>query len=228
MYTIPERPRLHNMITLLFQNPLEFFITAGLLVIALSIHECAHAWTADHLGDPTPRLAGRLTLNPLAHLDPLGTMLILFTGFGWGKPVPFDPFNLRNPKRDAALISVAGPASNFVMAIAGSVLLRLLLSAHTATPLLDDIVIQFIQFNVFLGIFNLIPVHPLDGFKVVAGLLPQKYYHDWLSLQRYGYIFLLILVLPLFGTPPPIYNIIYPLSNALFSLLIPIPAGGVI
>ena len=95
------------MINLLYQNPIEFFFVAILLLVAISVHEFAHAFAADHLGDPTPRLAGRLTLNPLAHLDPIGTFLLFFAGFGWGKPVPFDPFNLRNPVKDAAIISFA-------------------------------------------------------------------------------------------------------------------------
>src|SRR3989338_2379326 len=117
------------MINLLFQNPLSFIIFALLLLVVVSIHEFSHAYAADRLGDPTPKLSGRLTLNPLSHLDPLGTLLFLLVGFGWGKPVPFDPFNLRHPKKDAAIISFACPLSNLMMAVLASFILRLLFNS---------------------------------------------------------------------------------------------------
>src|SRR3990167_11261471 len=123
-YTISDTDRILKMFELLFSNPIEFIIVAVLLVIAISIHEFSHAYAADHLGDPTPKLAGRLTLDPRAHLDPIGTLLIFIVGFGWGKPVPFDPFNLRDPKRDSAIISFAGPLSNLLMAILASIIIR--------------------------------------------------------------------------------------------------------
>lgn len=216
------------MINLLFQNPFEFLIVAVLLVLAISIHEFAHAFAADHLGDPTPRLAGRLTLNPKAHLDPVGTILLLFVGFGWGKPVPFDPFNLKDPKRDAAIISFAGPASNLIMAVLGSMLFKLLDILPIFFPVfIGSILFQFIYFNIILAIFNLIPVHPLDGFKVVAGLLPKKYYEDWLSLERYGMIFLILLIFPFFGGSP-ISTLMSPVVNFFLSFLLPMNMGGVI
>src|SRR3989338_4210818 len=112
------------MFSLLSQNPVSFLIVAVLLIAAISVHEFSHAFMADHLGDPTPRLAGRLTLDPRSHLDPLGTLLLFFVGFGWGKPVPFDPFNLKDPKKDSAIISFAGPMSNLIMAILASIFIR--------------------------------------------------------------------------------------------------------
>lgn len=216
------------MINLLFQNPFLFLIIAGLLIIAIAIHEFSHALAADRLGDPTPRLAGRLTLDPRAHLDPLGSLLLLFAGFGWGRPVPFDPFNLRNPKKDAAIISFAGPASNLVMAAFSSLSYRFL----DALPILivggvGEILSLFIYFNVLLAVFNLIPVHPLDGFKVVAGLLPKKYYSDWLALEPYGMIFLILLIFPFFGGSP-VSTIISPIVNFILSFLLPTKIGGVI
>lgn len=217
------------MIDLLYHDPLIFFITAIMLVISLSVHEFFHAWTADRLGDPTPRLAGRLTLNPIAHLDPVGTILLFFAGFGWGRPVPFDPFNLHNPKKDAAVISVAGPASNMGMALVAGLLLQWMI----ATPLFvfpaiwAAILEQFIFFNVLLAVFNLIPIHPLDGFKVVAGLLPKKYYRDWLSLERYGLLFLLLLIIPFFGQSP-VHGLIIPIVEFIVSFLIPGGNGTVI
>src|SRR3989338_6639244 len=113
------------MLSYLFTNPLIFFFYIVALLVAIAIHEFSHALAADHLGDPTPRLAGRLKLNPLVHIDPMGLLFLLFFGFGWGKPVGFDPFNLKNPRRDAAIISLAGPFSNFVVALLLSFFLRL-------------------------------------------------------------------------------------------------------
>src|SRR3990167_9790844 len=113
-----------KMIENLISSPLSFLASLLAIVIAISIHEFSHALAADRLGDPTPRLQGRLTLNPLAHLDPLGTLMLLIVRFGWGKPVVFDPFNLRHPRRDAAIISLAGPVSNLILAFVCAVLLR--------------------------------------------------------------------------------------------------------
>src|SRR3990167_6638057 len=114
------------MLSYLFSNPFLFFIYLIALLVAIAIHEFSHAFAADYLGDPTPRLAGRLKLNPLIHIDTLGLLFLLFFGFGWGKPVGFDPFNLKNPRRDAAIISLAGPISNFILAIILALSLRLL------------------------------------------------------------------------------------------------------
>lgn len=216
------------MINLFFQNPFEFFIITLMLIVAIAIHEFSHAAAADRLGDPTPRLAGRLTLDPRAHLDPIGSLLLLFVGFGWGKPVPFDPFNLRNPKKDSGLISFAGPFSNLLMAAAASLVFRFL----DAVPIMfsgavGDILSLFIYFNVLLAVFNLVPIHPLDGFKVVAGLLPKKYYSEWLSLERYGMIFLILMIVPFFGNSP-IITLISPVVNFLLSFLLPAQVGGII
>lgn len=217
------------MFSLLSQNPLEFLIVATLLIMAIAIHEFAHAAAADHLGDPTPRLSGRLTLNPLAHLDPIGTFLLFFAGFGWGKPVMFDPFNLRNPRKDAAIISLAGPASNILMAVLGSVLIRLTqnIPLFPLNSLIFEILSLFIYYNVLLAIFNLIPIHPLDGFKVVAGMLPKKYYAEWMALERYGMLFLILLIFPFFGNSP-ITTLISPIMRFLLSFLLPGKIGGVI
>ena len=210
------------MISLLSQNPLSFVIIAILLVAAIAVHEFSHAFAADRLGDPTPKLAGRLTLNPLAHLDPIGSLLLIVAGFGWGKPVPFDPFNLKNPKKDSAIISFAGPLSNLIMAILTSVLLRIVATVpfFLVSSFFAEILSTFIYFNVLLAIFNLIPIHPLDGFKVIGGLLPKKYYYEWMELERYGMIFLIFLIFPFFGRSP-IFTIISPIINFLVSILAP-------
>lgn len=178
------------LISLLLQQPLVFFLVAGALIVSISIHEFAHAKVADLLGDDTARLLGRVTLDPRAHLDPVGSLLLLIAGFGWGKPVPFNPINLQNPKRDSALIAFAGPMSNFLLAGTLSILVGIVGS--------ESIIGVFLYFTIFynivLGVFNLLPIHPLDGFKVVGGLLPPNLYMQWMQFAPYGIYFLLILI----------------------------------
>jgi Zn-dependent protease len=189
------------MIHVLFENPILFFIQAICLILAIGIHEFAHAATADHLGDPTPRVMGRVTLNPLAHLDRLGTLFMLFFGFGWGKPVQFDPFNLKDPRRDSALISIAGPLSNLALAMLSAIIIKLL--TIFANPIVQIIGYYFLypllMMNIILAVFNLIPIHPLDGFKIVGGFLSHEKAREWYQLERYGMIFLLILIFPING-----------------------------
>lgn len=204
----------------LFNNPFAFFSWLIALIVAITIHEFSHAYAADRLGDPTPRVQGRLTLNPLAHLDPLGTLMLLIARFGWGKPVVFDPFNLRHPRRDAAIISLAGPVSNILLATALSLILRVGLTTDFA--MLFYVFLQpVIVLNVFLAIFNLVPVHPLDGFKIVEGILPPEYARQWHELESYGMIFLLLMVFPLFGGTAPISRLIMPVISFILSLLLP-------
>lgn len=217
----------------LLSDPITLIVSFLALVVAITIHEFSHAWMADHLGDPTPRLQGRLTLNPLAHLDPIGTIMILLVRFGWGKPVQFDPFNLQNPRRDAALISIAGPISNIVCAIVASILFRIILPlqipvfGHTSpiAALSVSFFLSFLQLliliNVILAVFNLIPIHPLDGFKIVGGFLSQNQAKEWYSLERYGIWFLLLLLLPIFGSEPPISRILSPALNFFLHFLLP-------
>ncbi len=214
----------------LLSNPLVFVFSLISLVVAISIHEYAHAYAADRLGDPTPQLQGRLTLNPLAHLDPIGTLMILLAHFGWGKPVQFDPFNLRNPKRDAAIISIAGPLTNFVFAGLCSILLHITEFYHLAMmpsllgisiAILAGLLQSFIVLNISLGVFNLVPIHPLDGFKIVEGILPDEYARQWHELEGYGMIFLLFLAFPILGSVSPISRVISPIINMLITWLIP-------
>lgn len=171
---------------------LNLLFIMGTLAVSISFHEASHAWTALKLGDPTAKHMGRVSLNPFDHIDPIGTVILpiflLLAGlpvFGWAKPTPFNPWNLENPKRDSALISLAGPVSNFILAIIVSLIYRV-----TAFPLLVPIV----QLNLTLGFFNLIPIHPLDGAKVVGGLLTKNLYYQWVSIERYGPLILLALV----------------------------------
>lgn len=202
-------------------NPLELLFLIPALTAAITIHEFAHALAADRLGDPTPRLQGRLTLNPLKHLHPIGTLMLILFRFGWGKPVQFDPYNLENPRRDAALISFAGPAANLSLALVASILTKLALS----TGFYNDIAVTFgvllIGYNVFLAVFNLIPIHPLDGGKILIGLLPPRIANDWdRILNEYGFIMLIVLILPIFGDPL-VYNLLNPTLHLLLNLLLP-------
>jgi Zn-dependent protease len=178
-------------ITLLFENPVVFIIIAISLVMSLTIHEFSHAFVAYKLGDSTAKYMGRLSLDPRAHLDPLGTLLLLYAGFGWGKPVPFDATNLKHPKRDSALIAFAGPLSNISLAIILSIILRI----FSPSGLLLEVAFVLINLNLILAFFNLIPLHPLDGFKVVYGVLPEKLALQWLQMAPYGIFLLIFLIL---------------------------------
>lgn len=210
------------MIDTLFDNPLLFLLSAISIVIAITVHEFAHAKAADHLGDPTPGLQGRLTLNPLAHLDVYGTLFLLMFGFGWGKPVQFDPFNLKNPRKDAAIISVAGPLTNFVMAIVSAIVLWLFrfLQLGDIATIGSLFLTPFIIMNLILGIFNLIPIHPLDGFKIVGGVLNEKQAKEWYQLERYGIFFLLLLIFP-FPGGSMLHNILDPVLGFLYGVFLP-------
>lgn len=208
---------------------MNIFVFIIAFLFSLAIHEAAHAWMADRLGDPTARLEGRLSLNPFAHLDPLGALLpffLILTGspiiFGWGKPVPFDPFNLREPRRDTALISLAGPAANLILATLLAIAIRTghLFLGPTAF-LIEDFLAPIIQLNITWGVFNLLPLHPLDGGKVLIGFLPSDLAYKWDEiLHQYGFILLLFLIFPFTGTPP-LFFILKPLVSLILAILLP-------
>ncbi len=198
----------------LLNDPLALVVGFIALIIAITVHEFSHAFVADRLGDPTPRLMGRLTLNPISHLDPIGTIMILLVSFGWGKPVQFDPFNLKNPRRDAALISIAGPISNILLAILLSIIIRFI------PPFIGQFFLPVIYLNVILAVFNLIPIHPLDGFKIVGGLLSDEQAREWYSLERYGFIFLLLLLLVPVGGSSLLLSVLRPVVNIIIVLLL--------
>ncbi len=179
-------------------------VVPGFLV-AITVHEFAHGYIAYRLGDPTAKLAGRLTLNPLSHLDLVGSLALILTRMiGWAKPVPVDPRYLSDPRKDMLWISLAGPAANMITATALALILHTLtflfsgpssgnMSAFILKPLLP--IIWFgVQINVGLGIFNLLPVPPLDGSKILAGMLPQDLAYKYEQLEPYGFIILLVLI----------------------------------
>lgn len=193
------------------------------LIIAITIHEFSHALAADKLGDPTPRSFGRLSLNPLAHADPLGTFLLplmsAFTGIptiGWAKPVPIDPYNFRHPRRDEIIVSLAGPLSNLSLAIICSFLLRF----FSPLTLAGNIFFYLILINVSLFVFNLLPIPPLDGSKVFLNLLPPESYVKWSeAFERYGIVLLLLFVfLPVSGGRSLISLIMLPAIRFILSL----------
>ncbi|MGI5827982.1 MAG: site-2 protease family protein [Patescibacteria group bacterium] len=201
------------MIDFLFTNPVTFVIWAVSLLIAVTIHEFSHAFVADKLGDPTPRVLGRVTLNPLAHLDPLGTIALLIAHIGWGKPVPFDPYNLQNPKRDSLFIALAGPASNFILAGILALFVRFL-------PGISFFIIPLLIINIGLGVFNLMPVPPLDGSKILAGILPKMQALEWEQFStRYSMILLLIFVFPFSGRSLA-SMIVSPIINTILNFLL--------
>lgn len=199
------------MLNLLFSNPLIFIISAVGLILSLTVHEFAHAIVADKLGDPTPRAQGRVTLNPLAHLDPVGTIALLLVRFGWGKPVQFDPSNLANPVRDSALIALAGPATNLLIAILLSVILKLQVIPSALFYLAAG---QVIIINIVLAIFNLVPVHPLDGSKIILAILPRATAYEYeMLMHQYGMFILLGLIFPWYNGLSPISVLISPVIS---------------
>lgn len=205
-----------GLISLLFSDPISFVLVAVGLVISVTIHEFAHAFVADKLGDPTPRYQGRVTLDPRAHLDPLGTLAILLIGFGWGKAVQFDPYNLKDPKRDTALIALAGPASNIILAT----VLSLMIGVLNLQGIAIAVLLPIIFINVMLAIFNLVPVYPLDGSKIAQAILPKEVALEYeLFMTRYGNFVLLALILPLFGSRSAISQLISPVIEFVITLL---------
>ncbi len=206
----------------LINKPLIFLFDLGAILVVITIHEYAHAWMANRLGDPTAQIKGRLTLDPRAHIDPLGLICILFFGFGWGKPVPFDPYNLKDPKKDGGLIAFAGPLSNFIFALSLSTLLNLfnLFNIKILSAIGFIFLVPLININLVLGIFNLLPIAPLDGFKIVGALIPENKSHEWDALEKYGLIFLMLLFFPL-GNTNLAQVLVTPILNFLQNLLIP-------
>ncbi|OOP57688.1 MAG: hypothetical protein AYP45_02220 [Candidatus Brocadia carolinensis] len=174
-------------------------ISIPAILYALTIHEFFHGWTANKFGDPTARLQGRLTLNPLAHIDILGALCFVFANFGWGKPVPINPYNFKNPRRDNVIVSFAGPASNFVSAFLFGVTFQLLRNA-TFIPLnvstnLFNLLLSGIMMNLSLAIFNMIPLFPLDGSHILEGLLPSAMARKYKEIERYSPFILLGLII---------------------------------
>jgi len=197
---------------------MDFIFYFLVIIPSAIIHEYAHGWVADSLGDPTAKYAGRLTINPLAHIDLWGTilmplMLSILTGgrflFAYAKPVPYNPYNLKNQKWGPAVVAIAGPAANFLLAVCFAVLLRFLPPGSGTASLVAIIVYA----NIMLMVFNLVPIPPLDGSKILYAILPDSAVNVKVFLERYGFIILLFFVFFLF-------ELISPIIDALFKLLV--------
>ena len=196
---------------MLFRVPIEVLILLiPVLVFALVFHEFSHAWVANKLGDPTARYSGRLTLNPLAHLDPFGSLMILFVGFGWAKPVPVDSRYLANPRVDMMKIAFAGPAANLLLAFVGGTIIRTGLVSDSITLM----ILLFTQINIMLAVFNMIPIPPLDGSQIFSGIMSRKNPELVYKLQMYGpQILLGLIMIGYFTRISPIWIVISPFVN---------------
>lgn len=186
----------------------DFFLKLSIMLVpgllAITCHEVSHGFVAWHFGDPTARMLGRLTLNPLKHLDIIGTLMIFVIGIGWAKPVPVVYENLHNPKRDMIWVAAAGPITNFLLAFISAMLLRGLIAvgnpASSASPLamvVEPLALMLafsVYINLLLAIFNMIPVPPLDGGRVLMGLLPYRQAASWARIEPYGMVIIIVLV----------------------------------
>ncbi len=172
---------------------MEMAAIALIVFVCFPVHECAHAWMAMKQGDQTARLKGRLTLNPMAHLDLIGSIMILLVGFGYAKPVPVNPNNLKNGKKSFALVALAGPVSNIIMAFIALILLNIWAVVYDHTQAINEtlfaVLAVFFRYaatiNIGLAIFNLIPIPPLDGSRILTLVLPEKYYFKIMEYERY-------------------------------------------
>ena len=201
-------------------------IAAGLiLLISFPVHECAHAWTAWRLGDGTAKMFGRITLNPIAHFDPLGGVMLLISsvlgvGIGWAKPTPVNPANLRGRHEGAAIVAFAGPASNLVLAALGAIPLRILLAARSGGTEIPSIVIlvlvYFVVINVALLLFNLLPVPPLDGSKVLFSFMSARQQYTWRPLlEQYGlFVFVIVAFVPFLPGGRTLFEFVFDVIGA--------------
>ena len=191
-----------GLLSLLLNNPFAFILIAVPLLYAIIFHELAHGYVAYKMGDPTAKQRGRLSLNPLRHLDPLGTLMLFLVGFGWAKPVPINLNNTKNKRLSDVLISFAGPASNIILTIVSLLILKICLSLYTVLPpIVSMFLLQMAIINLFLPIINLLPIPPLDGSHLIANVLPEKIKIQYQKLGYVGFFLLyFVLQLPLINT----------------------------
>jgi len=182
---------------------IEFIILAPPLLLALTFHEFSHGFVAFSLGDPTAKNNGRLTMNPLRHLDPIGTIAFFFIKFGWAKPVPVNPLNFKNPRRDMLWVALAGPLSNIFLAIVCAILTKVVVLINSIVPhslilgaILEPLYLMLrhsVWINLILAIFNFLPIPPLDGSRILSGILPEEMARAYGSIEQYGFIIILLL-----------------------------------
>ena len=183
-----------GLIEILFSDPVKFFIIAGLLLYSIIFHEMAHGWVAYLFGDDTAKRAGRLSLNPVSHVDPMGAIMLLLVGFGWARPVPVDYHNLKRSRLALICVSLAGCLTNILIAAIAIFILQFL---HVGVELTKnaEILIVVMKINLVLGAFNLIPIPPLDGSKILMGFLPVEAQLSFARLEPYGFFILIILLI---------------------------------
>jgi len=181
---------------------IDIFFSIAILIMSVVVHEVSHGYVANLLGDPTARIAGRLTLNPVKHLDPVGSFLVplltYMTGgfiFGWARPVPYNPYNLQVGKWGPALVGVAGPASNLLVALIFGLLIRFSEVLHIASPAFLGVASIVVLINIILAVFNMIPIPPLDGSKVLFAILPYRMREIQNFLEQYWFIFVILIIL---------------------------------
>lgn len=181
---------------LLSLSPLNVILAIPGVLYALVFHEFSHGLMADRLGDPTPRRAGRLTLDPWPHLDPIGTLALLLVGFGWAKPVPIDPRNFQRPRWDTALVALAGPAANLLTALPIAVVAVLIaaIPGLERVPGLAQVFQDVVLLDLALGVFNLVPIPPLDGSRLLSAILPNRLAQYYNRVERWGVVILLVLI----------------------------------
>jgi Zn-dependent protease len=204
------------MTELLFTNPGLFVILAGLLLYSVIAHEVAHGWVASLFGDDTAKSRGRLTFRPASHLDPVGTISLFLVGFGWAKPVPVNYNNLRNSRLALMCVSLSGCAANILIAIIALLLLQV--KGIRFNPVFSTILPVVVRINIILGAFNLIPIPPLDGSKILMGFLPEKAQENFARIEPYGFLLLVFLLFT--GRLEPVIlfmqNAVYGLISLLF------------
>lgn len=218
---------------------LDYLIKALVLFTAVPVHECAHAWVAEKMGDDTGRKQGRITLNPFAHLTLWGSLMMILVGFGWGKPVMVDSRNFKNPKKGMVLTSLAGPASNFIMAFLSMIVYKVLafLSFAKDSSTLDMLATVFVYItliNISLAVFNFLPIPPLDGSKIFNAILPEKWYFTIMKYENFIFIALIILVYsglldaPLSFLQNKVIDVMLFLTGWVDNIMTLLIAGGVI
>jgi Zn-dependent protease len=205
-----------GLLNLLLKDPLTFVLLAIPLLYSIIIHELAHGWVAYRMGDPTAKYAGRLTLNPIKHLDPIGTAMLFIFGFGWAKPVPVNFNHFRNTRLGLILVSSAGIVANMIFAFLAVLLLRLLSPSSSGS--IGQLLYYLAQINIMLASFNLIPIPPLDGSKILMGFMPERFQYALARLEPFG--FFIIIGLLYLGALDPVIHFFRWVILALIGLLL--------
>lgn len=219
------------------ETVLDYFIKALVLFTAVPVHECAHAWVAEKMGDDTGRQQGRITLNPFAHLTLWGSLMMVLVGFGWGKPVSVDPRNFKNPKKGMVLTSLAGPASNFIMAFLAMIVYKVLeiisiVNDNNTMQMVATVFLYVTIINISLAVFNFLPIPPLDGSKIFNAVLPEKWYFTIMRYENIIFIVLIILIYsglldaPLGFLQGKVIDIMDILTRWIDYIMIAVTAGG--